>query len=250
MSKQQLSLPLEIVSDASLHDFHAPGFVPVLNAIEGTLQGQFRELYLFGERGTGKSHLLSAIYTQYNTLQKTAIFLPLAQIIHTDPQALTGLEMFNAVLLDDIQHMIGRRDWQEALFHLINRSFEHNTQLILTANAPLRELGFELLDLSTRLGQMLTVGFPDGSDLADRKALLQSIQRQKGWQFPDSILEHLLNEGPSRTGDILKVLTEISPYFTHLSKSALTKKALEEVKHIINEQSLLLELEDIQTYSS
>lgn len=240
----QLSLAhIDIKADASLQDFDAPSFAPIVAAAQELTEGKIRELYLFGNAGTGKSHLLSAIHRHALNTQKRAIFLSLKDIIDTDVQALAGLEMFHLIVIDDIDVAQGRRQWQEALFHLINRAREQKRQLVYSAKVAPSELGFELMDLVTRLSQALSFGLPDGSLSEDRRALLNAILRQKGWQLPDTIKDFMVSEGPHHAGDMTQVLSAIAPYF-HYKSRRLPQKLIEEIKNHIREESLLAELAD------
>ena len=242
---QQLNLTLDVVTDAHLDDFEAPSYQPLIRTVQGFLLGDFQEMYLFGERGTGKSHLLSAIYNAYQR-DHSAMYLSMGEVLETDPQAFVGLETFEGLFLDDCDLIRGKRVWQEALFHLINRCRAQGTRLVITASRPVRELELSLIDLETRLGQMLMLSLPNGQDLMDRQAVIHVICRLHGWQFPPVVIEHLLYGGPHRTGDIKNVLTNISSYFTNLPKASANKKIIEEVKRIIHDQSLLSELADLE----
>lgn len=247
MTRQPIQLSLahmDIKTDAHLNDFHAPSFAPILSAIQELIAGNLQELYLFGNTGSGKTHLLSATHKAYLTSKQTAIFISLKDMLDTDSQALMGLETFNLIIIDDIHLIAYRRDWQEALFHLINKARRQNRQLIYTATTPPNELEFEILDLITRLSQTLTLALPDGSNPDDRRALLYAILHQKGWQLPETILEYLVEEGPHHVGDMLKVLHAIIPY-VHYRGRKMPQKLLEEIKNAIKQQSLLVELADL-----
>jgi DnaA family protein len=135
--------------------------------------------------------------------------------------------------------------WQEALFHLINRSREGQRQLLFAANKPAGELPFQLRDLLTRLAQAPTFKVPNGHDLADRQALLQSILRRRGWQFDDRIIDHLLTEGPHRIGAMMDVLNYIQPMFSNLGRSNISKAVISDALRTIDEQTLAAELADI-----
>lgn len=242
----QLSLEhIDVKQAASLDDFCSSGFVPVLSAVQELIKGNVPELYVFGESGSGKSHLLSAIYRHYTQAGRTAIFLSMAELIETETQALFGLEMFNLIMIDDIQLIKHKDDWQEALFHLINRGRQANCQFIYAANAPPTTLGFSLLDLITRLSQALNFRLPDGVDIEDRRALLASLLRQKGWQLPPAITDCLINEGPHHVGDMMQVLNAIIPHFNH-TRGKLSTKQLESLKDAIRQQSFLIELTDFE----
>ena len=107
-----------------------------------------------------------------------AILLSVGEVLD-DANALSGLEMFSLILLDDIHLIGGRADWQEALFHLINRARVNDCKLIYTANVPAQALDLQLLDLTTRLAQALQFALPNGAHLADRQAVLDAILSKK-----------------------------------------------------------------------
>lgn len=240
----QLSLlGLDIKKEASLADFFAPSFTPVLSSVYDLLHAHVSELYLFGEGGTGKTHLLSAIHRQYTqNPDNTAIFLSFKDI--DDTSALFGLEMFSLILLDDIDTIQHQREWQEALFHLINRARTQGCKLIYTADTRPNELELDLPDLTTRLAQVLQFALPNGNEPADRRATLEAILKQKGWQLPESIKSYFVDEGPHLPGDMVTVLTAITPYFQH-KKRKLPQKLFDDIKSAIKTQSLLVEIADI-----
>lgn len=242
----QLSLAhIDIKQDASLDDLKAPSFAPILNAVRELIDGSMRELYIYGDTGAGKTHLLSAIYAEFLKKHGMAIFLSLGEFLGDDVSALVGLEAFKLIIIDDVHLAVSHREWQEALFHLINRARNHNTKLIFSSAASINELGFEVTDLTTRLSQGLGLELPNGSLYEDRKATLKSLLKQKGWQIPEVIFEHLLNDGPHHVGDMLKVLEAITPLFNYRYRGKLPQKIIEEIKLAINEQSLMVELADI-----
>ncbi|MGP4951004.1 DnaA regulatory inactivator Hda [Psychrobacter sp. T6-1] len=245
MAQSQLSLNLDIKHDASLSDFSGPGWMSIIDAVRQLHVGLIGQLYLFGSPATGKSHLLSAICESFIDMDKSAICLSLNELIHTDVNVLSSLENFDVIAIDDLEVLEQSRQWQEALFHLINRSREGQRQLLFAANKPASELPFELRDLLTRLAQAPTFKVPDGQNIADRQALLQSILRRRGWQFDERILHHLLSEGPHRIGALIEVLVYIQPMFSNLGRSNISKAVISDALRTIDEQTLAAELADI-----
>ena len=158
---------------------------------------------------------------------------------------MSSLENFDVIAIDDLEVLEHSTQWQEALFHLINRSREGQRQLLFAANKPANELPFQLTDLLTRLSQAPTFKVPNGRDPADRQALLHSILRRRGWQFDERILEHLLNEGPHRIGAMMEVLNYIQPMFSNLGRSNIAKAVISDALRTIDEQTLAAELADI-----
>lgn len=243
----QDSLKLDIRYEASLDDFQGKGFRPILDAIDKLAAGHIRELFIIGSYGYGKTHLAAAIFQHYTKSTKnSAISLSLGDLIKTDPDAtaLNGLEMFDLIIIDDMQLIRYSYEWQEGLFHLINRVHEFEKQLVFFSDRPARELQIGLLDLSTRLSLAPQLNLPDNSDTNDRSALIHNILKHKNWRLPEEIFQYLLLEGPRNAADIIIVLNHITPLLTHLSRVQVPKKVINEAKNIIDRETILLEFAD------
>lgn len=245
MAEAQLSLNLDIRHDASLSDFSGPGWMSIIDAVRQLHVGLIGQLYLFGSPETGKSHLLSAICESFIEMNKSAICLSLDELIHTDVNVLSSIENFDVIAIDDLEVLERSSQWQEALFHLINRSREGQRQLLFAANCPASELPFALTDLLTRLAQAPSFKVPNGHDLADRQALIDSILRRRGWQFDERIINHLLSDGPHRIGGMMDVLNYIQPMFSNLGRNNISKAVINDAIRTIDEQTLVAELADI-----
>lgn len=245
MADAQLSLNLEIKHDANLSDFAGPGWLTIMDAVRQMHIGLMQQMYLFGSPGTGKSHLLSAICESFIEMDKTAICLSLSELVFTDVSVLSSLETFDVIAIDDLDLIQVSSQWQEAIFHLINRSREGGRQLLFAAKTPAGELPFALTDLLTRLAQAPAFKVPDGHDIDDRKTMLESILRRRGWQFDERIMEHLLTQGPHRIGAMMEVLNYIQPMFSNLNRVNISKSVISEAIKMIDEQTLIAELLDI-----
>lgn len=247
MTDKQLSLNLELKYDASLSDFSGPGWVMVVDAVRQLHLGLMQQAYVFGGSGTGKSHFLSAVCESYIDFGKTAITLSMRDLLYTDVGVLSSLESFDLIAIDDIDAIEHSLHWQEAIFHLINRTKEQNKQLLFSGSRVASDLPFVLRDLITRLSQAPSFRVPDGQGREDREALLQSILRRRGWQLDDRIIAHLLKEGPHRIGGMMAVLNYIQPMFSNLARVNISKAAINTAIKIIDEQTLLAELESVDT---
>ncbi|WP_227430063.1 DnaA ATPase domain-containing protein [Psychrobacter sp. I-STPA6b] len=245
MVDAQLSLNLDVKRDASLSDFAGPGWSTIIDAIRQLHIGLVGQLYIYGSPATGKSHLLSAICESYLEMDRKAICLSLSELIQTDVSVLASLESFEIIAIDDLEAIRFSRAWQEAIFHLINRSREGKSQLVFAAQTPASELPFELPDLLTRLIQAPAFRVPEGHHIEDRQAMLNSILRRRGWQFDQRITEHLLNEGPHRIGGMIDILNFIQPMFSNLHRAHVSKAVISEAIRLIDEQTLTAELADI-----
>ena len=83
--------------------------------------------FIWGEAGSGKSHLLQA----FCHAEPSSIFL--SDLPALDASILRGLESFKLVCIDDVDKVVADRSWQEALFHLINDCLNTNNLLVLSS---------------------------------------------------------------------------------------------------------------------
>lgn len=248
MTATQPSLNLTIRQDTSLHDFASQGYTPIISAINKLCDGDLSELFIYASKGFGKTHLALAIYGTYVRRGGNAVILSIKDMIDEqkdDVSILTGLETFDLIILDDVHSLADNPEWQEGLFHLINRARNASKQLVFLADKPARELNIPLLDLVTRLSLAPSLRLPDGENLSDRIAIINSILRRKNWRLPEDVLTHLINEGPRNAGGIVLVLDSIASLLTHLTRVQVPKKTIEEVKSIIERETVLLEVKHI-----
>jgi DnaA-homolog protein len=108
-------------------------------------------IYLWGESGSGKSHLLQAACGQAHGEGRQPAYLPLKAEREIDPAMLEGLEGFALVCLDDLERVAGRTEWERAIFNLFNMLRDSGAQLAVTADRPPAQLPLGLPDLASRL---------------------------------------------------------------------------------------------------
>lgn len=152
-------------------------------------------LYLWGEPGCGKSHLLQAACAQAHSLGKQPAYLPLKSEHEMDPAMLDGLEGFALVCLDDLDHIAGDKTWERAIFNLFNLLRDSGAQLLVSADRPPSALAMDLPDLASRLtwGPCYHL-FP--LDDNDRVELLIASAERRGMQMSPETANFLLQRTP------------------------------------------------------
>lgn len=206
---RQLQLDIEPQLDARISDFSGPGWGPVIDAVRQLHAGLVNRFYLYGGAGTGKSHLLTAICDSFLEVGKSAIKVSLLELLDAPIEAITSLERYDLVALDDIEAISGVPHWQKAVFHLINNNNEGGGQLVFSSRFAPIELKLELPDLQSRLTQAVSVKVPSGQSYADRQSLLYSVLERKGVHFDPQITEYLLMNGPTQTSTLLRSLDQL-----------------------------------------
>ena len=112
-------LPLDLKNQTPLCSFDnyiAGENQAVLQQIHNIIAGEPPHLfYLWGESGTGKSHLLQATYQAVLATGKTAIYLPLKQLLNYSCDIFEELGTLDLLCIDDVQEIAGKSDWEYAL---------------------------------------------------------------------------------------------------------------------------------------
>ncbi len=132
-------------------------------------------VYLWGDPGTGKSHLLRA-------------WCAATRAIQHDPLPEPPLDL---VAVDGVERLAG--DEQIRLFSLINAAREGGGRVLVTGSLPPAQLADSILrpDLATRLAHGLVFRLHALSD-ADKRAALTVRAHARGLSLPEEVLGYLL----------------------------------------------------------
>ena len=145
---EQLPLALKLRAGSSLESFIPDGNELLLATLSGLGKGDGEQLFIWGEHGSGRSHLLEA---KVREAAARGFYLPASEAVGLAPDLLEGLEQFDLVAIDDIDLLAGRPDWEVALFHLYNHLMEKGGSVLFSATAAPDYSGFGLPDLRSRL---------------------------------------------------------------------------------------------------
>jgi DnaA family protein len=141
----------------------------------------------------------------------TAQYLPLALHREWQPDILEGLETMDVLCLDDIDRVVGSREWEQALFHLYNRIAACGARLYVAAAARPGELPLQLPDLRSRL-QSAAVFRLQSPDDGDRLQALQLRARARGFTLGDDEARYLLTRSGRSMQDLLDILERLDGY--------------------------------------
>ncbi|MBZ9557078.1 MULTISPECIES: DnaA regulatory inactivator Hda [Modicisalibacter] len=205
----QLPLGVGLRDDATFANF-----LPGDNAaLMGRLRAQLDDdgesfLFLWGGEGSGRSHLLQAACHEASARDKRALYLPLDDLGHFPPHMLEDIERLDLVAIDDLDAVIGRRRWEEGLFHGFNRLRDAGKRLVIAASAAPRQLPVQLPDLASRLTWGVTFHLHRLDD-AQRFDALQLRARGRGMQLPDEVARYILHRGPRQLNELFATLERL-----------------------------------------
>ena len=163
--------------------------------------GQANPLFLYGNSGLGKTHLLYAITER---LKKN---FPSYKVVYVKGEEFTN-QMIDAIsrnlnaefrekyrsadvlLIDDIQFIAGREATQEEFFHTFNKLYENGKQIVLASDLPPRDIKRLEDRLRTRFECGVTVDI-NPPDLELRTAIVKKKVQNLGASFPDEVMDYI-----------------------------------------------------------
>ena len=154
----QLPLQFEYNSAKTFTDYFSGCNQEVVDHLQACIYGTGEtQVFIWGDAGLGKTHLLQACCTLSRERNKSPFYLHLTAQELPNISILEGLEHFSLVCIDNIHHIANNTEWEHAFFVFFNQLREHQHGLILSAPLPPGELPIQLPDLKTRLAWGLTL---------------------------------------------------------------------------------------------
>ena len=209
---QQLTLGILLRDDATFDNY----FVNENEQVVHNLREQNDSyVFLFGEHGSGKSHLLQAACHEVGQKDLPVVYLPLTEE-GLMPAMLDGLENMSLIALDDVQEVVGDERWEYALFNLYNRVKDKGGMLIVSSSQPLASLKIDLADLKSRLAWGPAFKLSGLSDQEKTKALQQRA-KNRGLDLADDVMTYLLKRSP-------RDMNSLFALFEKLDKASMVEK--------------------------
>ena len=161
----------------------------------------YNPLFIYGESGLGKTHLLYAIahkiheehpsykvvYIKGDTFTNELIHAIREGRNQEFREKYRGADVF---LMDDVQFIAGRDSTQEEMFHTFNTLYELKKQIVFTSDRPPKEM-LRLEDrLKTRFewGLLADIQPPD---YETRMAIIKNKAIRRGMELPEPVLQYI-----------------------------------------------------------
>ena len=218
----------------------------------------YNPLFIYGDSGLGKTHLLYAIAHLVKKRRPEARIVYIKGDDFTNELVSSIRENRNAefrekyreatvLLVDDIQFIAGKKQTQEEFFHTFNTLYESGRQIVLTSDRPPREMT-QLEDrLQTRFewGLMVDVAPPD---FETRLAIIKNKAALLGVQLPDDISSFIAENLTANVRQIEGALNKLLAYRDLLGNqvdgeavSRAVKDMLKKYNEFVPSPSLIIE---------
>jgi chromosomal replication initiator protein len=198
----------------------------------------YNPLFVYGDSGLGKTHLLHAIgqYAQQLGNARSVRYVSTEEFTNDFINSLRDdkTQAFqrryrdvDILLIDDIQFLENRERTQEEFFHTFNTLHNANKQLVITSDRSPRQLATLEDRLRTRFewGLLADIQPPD---LETRIAILQKKAAQERLFAPPDVLEFIASRVASSIRELEGALIRVTA-FANLTRSPVELSLAEEV---------------------
>ena len=144
---EQLTFPWSKPNNSSFNDFY---FEKNNLLVLGNLKGE-EDLVIYGASKAGKSFLLQSLCNFFSEANKSSLYIPLKELKNHETELLENLEKLNLVCIDDLEFIAGDREWEKAIFNLINNCLLSKCKIVFCSNINPSLLIFKLDDLLSRI---------------------------------------------------------------------------------------------------
>lgn len=204
----QLALGVHLRDDTTFNNFfYGQANKALKHALSVQLETDGEQIiYLHGVAGSGRSHLLQAACHLADSRGLSSLYLPMRDIVSMPAaEVLEGIEHLTLVCIDDVDVIAANSQWEEALFHFINRARALNCKLLFSASNAPANIGIELADLRSRLAWGLVFQNHTLTD-EEQAAALQMRASGRGLILSDEVASYIFSRSTRGISSLLELL--------------------------------------------
>lgn len=215
----------------------------------------YNPLFIYGESGLGKTHLLYGI--AHAVHQKH----PEYNIVYIKGDAFTN-ELITAIregkneefrqkyrtadvfLMDDVQFIAGRQSSQEEMFHTFNTLYEQQKQIVFTADRPPKEM----IRLDDRLRTRFEWGLAADiipPDYETRVAIIKNKAIRRGVKLPEPVLQYVAENITANVRQIEGTVNTLLAQQELMGAQVSIDMAIRAMKDIIRDKADFLPSPDV-----
>ncbi|GAB6137141.1 chromosomal replication initiator protein DnaA [Halanaerobaculum tunisiense] len=207
----------------------------------------YNPLFIYGEVGLGKTHLMHAIghYILEHTSNTTVMYLTSEEFTNRlinsirDDKTMDFRNQYrniDVLLIDDIQFLAGKERTQEEFFHTFNALHDANKQIIISSDRPPKEIPTLEERLRSRFEWGLITDIQE-PDLETRIAILKKKAALEGHEVPDDVIVYIANKIKSNIRELEGALIRVIAYSSFSNDQIDVNLAQEVLKNIASENT-------------
>ena len=216
----------------------------------------YNPLFIYGGVGMGKTHLMHAIgrsliqqhasmrviYTSSDRFMNEMI-----ACIRTErmPHFHHRYREADVLLIDDIQVLGSKERTQEEFFHTFNELHDHQKQIVISSDAPPKDIPGLVERLRSRFewGLIADIQPPD---LETKMAILDKKAEVEGIRLPDDVRSFMASKTKSNVRELEGALVKLIAYSSLTGAPITLQMAQQVLKHLVHVQERRISIDSIQ----
>ena len=193
-------------------------------AVAQKQHNKYNPLFIYGDSGLGKTHLLSAIQfeMQNNFPGINIIYIPAETFTNEFLHSISAnnVEEFDekyrsadALLIDDIQFIAGKDQTEEKFFHIFNELYNQNKVIVLASDRPAKEIKSISDRLRTRFSSGLIADVKP-PEYETRLAIIRRKAELYNFSIGDEVVDYIATKLKSNIRQIEGVVTKLNALYS------------------------------------
>ncbi len=198
--------------------------------------GSYNPLFIYGDAGLGKTHLLRAIEAYVNSVypRLTVRYVSTESFLNEFVDSIKNNQgtdfkrhyrNVDVLLVDDIQFIAGKDGLQEEFFHTFNELYGADRQIVLSSDRPPDAIP----TLEERLRSRFVMGLLTDiqpPDVETRMAILRKKAERDGYFLPNEVSEFIAENITSNIRELEGALNKVTA-FANLNQHPMTRELAE-----------------------
>jgi len=215
----------------------------------------YNPLFIYGDTGLGKTHLLNAIgnYVAERSDLRIA-YLTTEQFTNEVINSIRYDKMMDLrkryrhidmLMIDDIQFLAGKERTQEEFFHTFNALYEAHKQLVLSSD----RFPKDMPDIEERLRSRFEWGLIadlQPPDVETRIAILRKKSEDEGVTLPEDVIQFLATTMKSNIRELEGSLVRLGAYASLTGQTITLEMAKSVLRDLIGSKKKIVSMDDIQ----
>jgi len=216
----------------------------------------YNPLFIYGGVGMGKTHLMHAIgrslMDHYATMR--VVYTSTERFMNEMISCIRTERMQNfhqryreadVLLIDDIQMLGSKERTQEEFFHTFNDLHEHQKQIVISSDAPPRDIPGLVERLRSRFewGLIADIQPPD---LETKMAILDKKSEAEGVKLPDDVRTFMAGKTKSNVRELEGALVKLIAYADLTGAAINLPMAQQVLKNLLHVQERRVTIDAIQ----
>lgn len=217
---------------------------------------KYNPVFIYGATGTGKTHLLEAIYSQvrvehpklrtmYLTSEAFTNYFTAALTARTVPSFRQKFRSVDVLIVDNIEFLDNKRATQEEFLHTIVQVVEHGGQVVISSDRHPKMLTKHREELTTRFLSGLVCRMED-PDEETRRRLVHSLSLSCQVALSPGVVDLLVRRGGRGARELQGVVNQLQT-FTQLTGRRITESVVRDMLGNLQEECRrLIRISDVE----